>query len=90
MVGYRPFAPAGATCPAAIKRRLHSSAPAFDRREQTLVGFSIFLSLGLYLMPQAAWAQTPTIIGSVFANPVISVIIFVMLFERVIFPKQPA
>ena len=73
-----------------IGARTLNTAPAFDRREQTLVGFSIFLSLGLYLLPPAAWTQTPTIIGSVFGNPVISVIIFVMLFERVIFPKQLA
>ncbi len=73
-----------------IGARTLNTAPAFDRREQTLVGFSIFLSLGLYLLPHTAWAQTPTVIGSVFANPVISVIIFVMLFERVIFAKQPA
>jgi NCS2 family nucleobase:cation symporter-2 len=73
-----------------IGARTLNTAPAFDRREQTLVGFSIFLSLGLYLLPQAAWAQTPTIITSVFANPVISVIIFVSLFERVIFPERSA
>ena len=73
-----------------IGARTLNNAPAFDRREQTLVGFSIFLSLGLYLLPPAAWAQTPAVIGSVFGNPVISVIIFVTLFERVIFPKPSA
>ena len=73
-----------------IGARTLNSAPAFDRREQTLVGFSIFLSLGLYLLPPTVWAQTPIVISSIFANPVISVIIFVTLFEQVIFPKTSA
>ena len=74
-----------------IGARVLNTAPAFDRREQTLVGFSIFLSLGLYLLPQEAWAQTPNLIKTVLGNPVISVIIFVVLFEHVIFRvKQSA
>lgn len=68
-----------------IGARTLNTAPAFDRREQTLVGFSIFLSLGLYLLPAEAWAATPGLIKTIFANPVISVIVFVMLFEHVIF-----
>src|SRR5215813_10155909 len=63
-----------------------STAPAFDRREQTLVGFSIFLSLGLHLLPHETWQHTPRVIETVFSNPVISVIIFVLIFEKVIFP----
>lgn len=63
-----------------------SSAPAFGRREQTLVGFSVFLSLGLFLLPDELWAGAPRLLATVFSNPVISVILFVMLFERVIFP----
>jgi xanthine/uracil permease len=63
-----------------------NGAPAFDRREQTLVGFSIFLSLGLYLLPHETWQHTPRLIETVFSNPVISVIIFVLLFEKFIFP----
>ena len=63
-----------------------NSAPAFDRREQTLVGFSIFLSLGLHLLPHDTWQQTPRVIETVFSNPVISVIIFVLIFEKIIFP----
>ena len=62
-----------------------NSGPAFGRREQTLVGFSVFLSLGLHLLPQATWAQTPRLIETVFSNPVISVIIFVLIFEKLIF-----
>jgi xanthine/uracil permease len=62
-----------------------NSGPAFGRREQTLVGFSIFLSLGLHLLPHETWAQTPRLIETVFSNPVISVIIFVLIFEKLIF-----
>ena len=74
-----------------IGARTLNMAPTFDRREQTFVGFSIFLSLGLYLLPSEAWAQTPSLIKTVFGNPVISVIIFVILFEHVLFrDKQSA
>jgi xanthine/uracil permease len=67
-----------------------NTAPVFQRREQALVGFSIFLSLGLHLLPQQTWEQTPRLIEEVFSNPVISVIIFVLVFERVIFPRSAA
>ena len=68
-----------------IGARTLNTAPVFDRREQTLVGFSIFLSLGLYLLPPIAWEHAPSLIKTIFGNPVISVILFVMLFEHVIF-----
>jgi xanthine/uracil permease len=68
-----------------IGANMLGAAPAFGRREQTLVGFSMFLSLGLHLLPHEAWAQTPRLIETVFSNPVISVIIFVLLFEKLIF-----
>lgn len=63
-----------------------NSAPAFGRREQTLVGFSIFLSLGLSQIPQETWHQAPRLFDTIFSNPVISVIIFVLIFEKLIFP----
>ena len=69
-----------------IGANILNTAPAFDGREQTLVGFSIFLSLGLHLLPQESWHQTPRLVETVFSNPVISVIIFVLIFEKVIFP----
>jgi xanthine/uracil permease len=64
------------------------TAPAFARREQTLVGFSIFLSLGLYLLPEDVWAKAPRLLDTIFSNPVISVILFVIVFEQVIFRKD--
>lgn len=63
------------------------NAPQFARREQTLVGFSIFLSLGLYLLPQEVWEQTPRLVSTLFSNPIISVILFVIIFEQIIFRK---
>lgn len=69
-----------------IGANILNSAPAFGGREQTLVGFSIFLSLGLHLVPQETWQQTPRLVETVFSNPVISVIVFVLIFEKVIFP----
>ena len=69
-----------------IGANILNAAPAFEGREQTLVGFSIFLSLGLHLLPQETWQQTPRMVETVFSNPIISVIIFVLIFEKVLFP----
>jgi xanthine/uracil permease len=69
-----------------IGANILNTAPAFGGREQTLVGFSIFLSLGLHLLPSETWQQTPRLVETVFSNPVISVIIFVLAFEKLIFP----
>jgi len=72
-----------------IGANILNTAPAFGGREQTLVGFSIFLSLGLHLLPHQAWEGTPRLIETIFSNPVISVIIFVLIFEKIIF-RLPA
>lgn len=69
-----------------IGARTLGTAPSFEQREQNLVGFSMFLSLGLYLLPDQAWGHVPIVLKAIFGNPVISVILFVMLFEHVIFP----
>ncbi len=69
-----------------IGANILNTAPSFQRREQTLVGFSIFLSLGLHLIPQEVWARAPCLVETIFSNSVISVIIFVLLFEKIIFP----
>jgi xanthine/uracil permease len=65
-----------------------SKVPAFGRREQTLVGFSVFLALGLYLLPAEVWDAVPRLVATIFQNPVISVILFVMLFEQVLFRRS--
>lgn len=73
-----------------IGANVMTTAPAFERREQTLVGFSVFLALGLYLLPDEAWDGVPRLVSTVFTNPIISVILFVMLFEQVIFRRRRA
>jgi xanthine/uracil permease len=73
-----------------IGAKILSSAPAFERREQTLVGFSIFLSLGLHLLPQEAWRRAPRVVDTLFSNPIISVILFILVFEQIIFPVRGA
>lgn len=65
-----------------------ATAPKFGRREQSLVGFSIFLSLGLFLLPPDTWEAAPRIITTIFSNPIISVIVFVILFEQVLFRQK--
>jgi xanthine/uracil permease len=65
--------------------KIMQDAPAFGRREQSLVGFSVFLALGMYLLPGEAWEAVPQLLATIFSNPVVSVIIFVILFERVVF-----
>ena len=71
-----------------IGANIMSTSPKFERREQSLVGFSIFLSIGLFLLPQEAWKDTPRIITTIFSNPIISVIIFVMAFEQLFFRQK--
>lgn len=71
-----------------IGANMMTSVPNFGRREQSLVGFSIFLSLGLFLLPQEQWKDVPRLVTTIFSNPIISVIIFVLIFEQVIFRKK--
>lgn len=65
-----------------------TSVPDFGRREQSLIGFAVFLSLGLFLLPQETWTNVPRIVTTIFSNPIISVIVFVMLFEQVFFRQK--
>lgn len=71
-----------------IGANMMTSVPNFGRREQSLVGFSVFLSLGLFLLPQEQWIEVPRLVTTIFSNPIISVIIFVLLFEQVIFRNK--
>lgn len=73
-----------------IGANIMHQGPAFGRREQTIVGFSAFLSYGLFLLPPEAWENVPRIVMTIFGNPIISVILFVMLLERVVFPHEKA
>lgn len=71
-----------------IGANMMAAAPAFGRREQSLVGFSIFLSLGLFLLPEETWKDVPRILTTIFSNPIISVILFVILFEQILFRQE--
>lgn len=61
----------------------------FETREIFIVSFSVFLSLGMYHLPDDFYDQIPNVIGTILGNPVISVIILVILLEQVFFPEEP-
>jgi xanthine permease XanP len=67
-----------------------SQAPHFQRREVTIVSFSVFLSFGLSLLPDDLWEQTPRILSTIFSNPIITVILVVILLEQVFFQERGA
>lgn len=71
-----------------IGANMMNTVESFGRREQSLVGFSVFLSLGLFLLPKEAWSEVPRIVTTIFSNPIISVIIFVLSFEQIIFRQN--
>lgn len=64
------------------------SLPEFGRREQFIVSFSIFLTLGLYLLPDAVLATLPRVVQTIFTNPVVFVILVVIILEQVVFRKS--
>lgn len=64
------------------------NAPRFERGEIAIVSFSVFLALGLSLLPADRWQSVPRLVATVFSNPVISVILFVILLERVLLPAR--
>lgn len=72
-----------------IGAQMLNSGKAFRRREQSLVGFSVFLSLGLFLLPGETWESMPRMLATLFSNPIISVILFVLLFEQILFRQKP-
>ncbi|MBD3205660.1 hypothetical protein GF319_04845 [Candidatus Bathyarchaeota archaeon] len=59
----------------------------FARREIFIVGFSIFLSLGLSLQPDTFWDNIPRLVATVFSNPSITVIFSVIALEQIFFRK---
>ena len=61
----------------------------FGQREIAITGFSVFLALGLSLLPPELWRTAPRIVATVFSNPIITVILLVMLLEQVVF-RAPA
>ncbi|MBQ5541608.1 MAG: purine/pyrimidine permease [Erysipelotrichales bacterium] len=60
----------------------------FETREVFIVGFSVFLAFGLNSLPASFYASTPRLVATLFQNPVITVIIFVMILEQIIFRER--
>lgn len=60
-------------------------APSFGLREQFIVSFAIFLSLGLFLLPPALVTTLPRLIVTLVTNPVAFVILVVIVLEQVVF-----
>lgn len=60
-------------------------APKFETREIFIVGFSVFLSFGLNFLPDTFFETVPRLVGTLFKNPVIMVIILVIIMEQVVF-----
>ncbi len=62
----------------------------FQTREIFITGFSVFLAYGLANLPPAFYAQLPDLVGMLFKNAVIMVIILVIIMEQLAFPKKNA
>ncbi len=60
----------------------------FSTREIFIVGFSIFLAFGLNTLPDAFYQDIPRLLGTLFKNPVITVIIIVIILEQLIFKQK--
>ncbi len=60
----------------------------FGTREIFIVGFSVFFSLGMSLLPEELLEVLPRLIGTIFGNPVITVIIAVIVLEQIIFREE--
>lgn len=63
-------------------------APKFETREIFIVGFSVFLSFGLNFLPDTFFETVPRLVGTLFKNPVIMVIILVIIMEQVVFREK--
>ncbi len=62
-----------------------SQGPKFATREIFIVGFSVFLAFGLSFLPETFFSTVPRLVGTLFKNPVIMVIILVVVMEQLIF-----
>lgn len=63
-------------------------ATKFQTREIFIVGFSVFLAYGLGALPQSFYASVPRLVGTLFGNSVIMVILLVILLEQVVFREK--
>ncbi len=60
----------------------------FATREQFICGFSIFLAMGLSLIDPDVWAGMPQLLSTLLTTPVITVMIFVIILEQIVFRKS--
>ncbi|MCL4822647.1 MAG: purine/pyrimidine permease [Anaerolineales bacterium] len=60
----------------------------FATREIFICGFSVFFALGVSVLPQGFFDQMPRLIGMVFKNSVIMVIITAIVMEQILFRKN--
>lgn len=60
----------------------------FETREIFICGFSIFLALGLSVLPPEFYEGLPRLVGTIMNNSVIMVIILCMLMEQIIFRER--
>lgn len=65
-----------------------AKGPKFETREIFIVGFSVFLAFGLNFLPETFFATVPRLVGTLFKNPVIMVIILVVIMEQIIFREK--
>lgn len=61
---------------------------ALGQREIVIAGFSIFLALGISVLPDAFFDTLPRLLATLLKNPVILVIVLVILLEQLVFPKK--
>lgn len=67
-----------------------SRAPSFGPRDQFIVSFALFLSLGLFLAPAEALAELPQIVRTLATNPVIMVVAIAIVLEQLVLPTPRA
>ncbi len=63
------------------------TSKTFETREIFIVGFSIFLAYGLSVLSDSFYDSIPRLVGTLFKNPVITVIMISVLLEQVIFKE---
>lgn len=60
----------------------------YETREIFIVGFSVFLALGISQLPQSFFDTLPRLFGTLLNNPVIFVIVIVMILEQIVFREK--
>lgn len=62
----------------------------FATREIFIVGFSVFLALGLSFLPETFFAEMPRLLSTLCKNSVIMVIILTIVMEQIVLRKPKA